>query len=160
MNQNLVDDHLKEQRRNQREQLQEERSDKNFSELMAVFVYRTQEPVTSNRRDKSASPARRVISTRRPSHVASNSVLLMSVGRGASGACTKILSLPALARSRKLPSRRAAIAGKVTRARRSQSTKLSRAFRPSSLAQRSISGMQMGALPKRCRICSGSAATP
>ena len=41
--------------------------------------------VMSNRRDRSISPARRVINTTRPSHTASSSARVIMVGRGDSG---------------------------------------------------------------------------
>ena len=44
MHQNLVDHHLKEQRRDQREYLQEERRDQHLDQQTAVFVHRLQEP--------------------------------------------------------------------------------------------------------------------
>ena len=44
MHQHLVDDHLEEQRRDQAEQLQEERRDQNFAQEMAIFVDRAKKP--------------------------------------------------------------------------------------------------------------------
>ena len=114
----------------------------------------------SNRRVRSISPARRVISTSRPSHTASNSARVIMVGRGDSGDCTKALSSPTLARSKNPPSRSVTIPGKGALASRSQLVTRDRALRPSSLAQRSISAMPIGLPPKRWRIWSGSAPRP
>ena len=44
MHQHLVDDHLKEQRRDQGEQLQEERRDQHLAQEMPIFVDRSQKP--------------------------------------------------------------------------------------------------------------------
>ena len=44
MHQHLVDDHLEEQRRDQAEQLQEERGEQHLAQEMAIFVDRPQEP--------------------------------------------------------------------------------------------------------------------
>jgi|tagenome__1003787_1003787.scaffolds.fasta_scaffold20941770_1 hypothetical protein len=44
MRQHLVGDDLEEQRRNQGEELQEERGDQHFAEQPAVFVHRLEEP--------------------------------------------------------------------------------------------------------------------
>ena len=44
VHQHLVDDHLEEQRRDQGEQLQEERGDQHLAQKMAIFVDRSQKP--------------------------------------------------------------------------------------------------------------------
>jgi hypothetical protein len=44
VHQHLVDDHLEEQRRDEREQLQEERRDQHLAQEMAIFVNRAQKP--------------------------------------------------------------------------------------------------------------------
>jgi hypothetical protein len=44
VHQHLVDDHLEKQWRNQREELQEERSDQHLAQQPAVFVDRAEEP--------------------------------------------------------------------------------------------------------------------
>src|SRR5262249_5372358 len=59
----------------------------------------------SNRRERSTKPARRVISTRGPSHAASNSARVMLVGRGDNGDCTSPLPAPSIAGSKDTPLR-------------------------------------------------------
>src|SRR5262249_45057095 len=44
VHQHLVDDHLEEQRRDEREQLQEERRDQHLAQEIAIFVDRAQKP--------------------------------------------------------------------------------------------------------------------
>src|SRR5260370_179278 len=103
--------------------------------------------VTSNRLPRSVSLARRVIRTRRPSHTASSSARVISVGRWESGAWTRILSSLALPSSRNPPSRKAAIAGRGVRASRSHRVLDSLAFRPSCRAQHRISGTPIASFP-------------
>ena len=59
MHQNLVDDHLEEQRRDQSEHLQEERGDQHLAEQMPVFMDRPHEPgyVEAARHLRQSSPA-------------------------------------------------------------------------------------------------------
>ncbi len=67
MHQHLVDHDLEEQRRDQREELQEERGDQHFAQQTAVFVDRAQKPGDVEPARDVDSPARRVIRTsRRP----------------------------------------------------------------------------------------------
>src|ERR1700722_4174899 len=115
--------------------------------------------VTSKRRVRSTRPARRVIRTRSPVQPASSSACVITAGRDLSGSCPKTLSLLTLARRRKPPSRMTAMPGKAVPASRCDSDFTARARRPSSLAQRSISGTPIRG-PKRWRIWAGSAPTP
>ena len=151
MHQYLVDDDLEEQRRDQRKHLQEERCNENLAKEPPVFVLAPRNQVMSNRRDRSTSPARRVINTRRPSHTASNSARVIMVGRGESGDWTSALSSLTLPSSRKPPSPSATIAGNGVLTSRSQVVRRDRALSPNSFAQRSISGMPTGLPAKRCR---------
>ena len=82
------------------------------------------------------------------------------MGRGDNGDCTSALSSPTLPSSKKPPVRSLTIAGNGVLASRSQVVSVARALSPSSLAQRSISGMPIIPRPKRCQICLGSAPTP
>ena len=77
----------------------------------------------SKRRVMSDNPARRVIRIRRPSQTASSSARVIKAGRGASGDWTRTLSSPALATTRKPPSRSAAMAGNGVLASRDQSVR-------------------------------------
>src|ERR1700679_4001600 len=61
MNQNLVDNDLEKQRRYQREELQKERCDKDFAELMPVFVNGAEKP-------GNVEPAREFGETGSPCH--------------------------------------------------------------------------------------------
>ena len=124
MHQHLVDDDLEEQRRDQREQLQEERGDQHLAEQMAIFVDRAEEPgdVEAARQVRQVRRAASSGSTR-PSQTASNSSRVISSGRGDAGDCTRTLSSPALPSSRKPPSRSAAMAGNGVLASRDQSVR-------------------------------------
>ncbi len=57
----------------------------------------------SNRRDRSTSPHRRVISTSWPFHTASNSGRVIMLGRGESGDWISALSSPTFPSTRKPP---------------------------------------------------------
>ena len=86
--------------------------------------------VMSKRRVISDNPARRVIRISPPSQTARSSPRVIKAGRDASGDWTKTLSSPALATTRKPPSRRAAMAGKGVLASRDQSVRQARALSP------------------------------
>ena len=85
VHQDLVDHHLEEQRRHQREYLQKERGNQDFGEEPAVFVDRADEPGDVELAREVQRLARRVSSTRRPSHTASNSARVMRDGFGDAG---------------------------------------------------------------------------
>ena len=114
----------------------------------------------SKRRERSDNPARRAIRTRRPSQIASNSAWEMDWGRGARGNWTRILSSPARPRIRYPPSLSWAIAGIGVAARRCHVVLGARTLRPTSLAQRSISGTPTLTIPSWWRICSALAPMP
>ena len=121
MDQHLVDDDLEEQRRDEREELQEERGDQHLAELLAVFVDRAQkpgdvEPARQIRQARRAASSGRGGRPRPPRTRPWSSI----PGAASSGDCTRTLSSPTLPRSRKPPSRSAAMAGSGVVARRSQ----------------------------------------
>ena len=161
MHQHLVDDHLEEQRRDQREELQEERRDQHLAQETPIFVDRAQEPgdVEAAGDVATGRPGASSGSGRRPRPRA-NSSRVIRAGRGVCGDWTRTLSSAALASTRKPPSRRVAMAGKGVLASRDQSVRQARALRPRSLAHRSISGAPILSVPSRCLICPRSAATP
>ena len=141
MHQHLVDHDLEEQRRDQREQLQEERGDQHLAEQAAVFVDGAQEPGDVEAPDEIGERARGGSSGRAavPHRL---ELGLASSGRAAAmrGAAPGPCRRRPWPRTRKPPSRQAAMAGRGVLASRDQPVRQARAFRPSSLAQRSISG--------------------
>ena len=102
MHEHLVDHHLEEQRRDQREELQEEGGDQHLAEEPTVFVNGTEEPgdiEASREIEQSGSPGHQD-QTARPT-TASNSARVISAGRGDDGDCTSTLSSPTLPRNKK-----------------------------------------------------------
>ena len=120
--QHLVDDDLEEQRRDQGEQLQEERRDQHLAQKMPIFVDRSQKPGDVEPAAMSDNPARRVIRISPPSQTARSSARVIKAG-GTGGDCTKTLSSAALATTMNPPSRRLAMAGKGVPASRDQSVR-------------------------------------
>ena len=85
MHEHLVDDHLEEQRRDEGEELQEERGDQHFAEKAAILVDRAEEPAdieTAGEIDQAGAPRHQ---ERWPSQIASNSARVIASGRGDSG---------------------------------------------------------------------------
>ena len=161
VHEHLVDHDLEEQRRNKGKQLQEERGNKHLAKETAVFVNGAEEP-------GDVKPTRQINQSRAARHQHETTIPhRLKLGPrhqwwAAATAATapSALSSPTLARSKNPPSRSVAIPGKGVLTSRSQLVTRDRALRPSSLAQRSISGMPIGPAPKRWRICSGSAPRP
>ena len=96
MHQHLVDHHLEEQRRDEREELQEERGDQHLAEQPAILVDRAQEPGDVESARQIDSEARRAINTSPPFHTASNSARVITAGAAIDGCCTRTLSSPTL----------------------------------------------------------------
>ena len=97
MHQHLVDDDLEEQRRDEAEQLQEERRDSTSLEQMPIFVDRPINQVMSKRRDQ-VGQGRPAASSGRGGHPRPLQVRprVIKEGRDAYGDWTRILSSAAL----------------------------------------------------------------
>ncbi len=161
MHQHLVDDHLEEQRRDQGEQLQEERRDQHFAQEAAIFVDRAQEPgdVEAAGDVRQAGPARHQDQPAVPDRGEARPASSGRAGRLRRLHQDLVLGEPWPApRSRHRAGTRWRARASV--ASRDQSVRQARAFRPRSLAHRIISGAPILSVPRRCLICPRSAATP
>src|SRR6478609_2544923 len=120
MDQNLVDHDLEEKRRHKREQLEEKGGDEHLAEKVPIFVDRAQEP--------SEIETLAQVAQSRPSSHQDQAAVPMTMN---------------------VPSLSDAIAGNGVLVRRDQSVRTLRAFRPSSLAHRRISGAPIVWFPIR-----------
>ena len=160
MHEHLIDDDLKEERRNEGKELQKERGDQDLASRLRYFWIAPRNHLMPKRCVRSVKLARLVIRISSPSQIAKSSARVIKTGRGACGDCTRTLSSDALAITMNPPSRSAAMAGKGVFTSRDQPVRQARALSPRSLAHRSISGAPIFADPSLCLICSRSAATP
>ena len=139
VHQHLVDDHLEEQRRDQREECRKNEAMSTSLRRRRYLLIAPRNQAMPNRRATSDKPARRVIRISPPSQTDRSSARAIKAGR-APGGRTRTLSPLALASSRNPPSRKRAIAGKGVLASRDHPVRQARALSPRSLAHRRISG--------------------